>query len=45
MVLGFALTGGKTSDARFNETRRLDLHVEETGDGPPISLQWILSPA
>lgn len=44
-VLGFALTGGKASDARLEETGRLDLHVEETGDGPPISLQWILSPS
>ncbi len=43
-VRGFALTGGKTSDARLHETGRLDLHVEETGDGPPIGLQWILSP-
>ncbi|TVR50388.1 MAG: hypothetical protein EA421_17220 [Gemmatimonadales bacterium] len=41
-VLGFSLTGGKVTDARFRETGRLDLHVEEESD-PPVSLRWILS--
>lgn len=41
-VLGFALTGGKVSDARFRETGRLDLHVEEKSE-LPVSLQWTLT--
>jgi hypothetical protein len=43
-VRGFALTGGKLSDERIRETGRVDLHVEEEGDGPPVDLTWILSP-
>ncbi len=42
-VLGFSLTGGKVNRERLEETRRLDLHVEE-GDGPPVDLQWRLTP-
>jgi len=41
-VLGFSLTGGKVSDARFRETGRLDLHVEERSE-LPVSLQWTLT--
>ena len=41
-VLGFSLTGGKVTDARFRETGRLDLHVEEESE-PPVSLRWTLS--
>lgn len=44
-VLGFALTGGKVSDARMRATGRVDLHVREEGDGPPIDLTWTLEPA
>jgi len=44
-VLGFALTGGKVSDARIRETERMDLHVREEGDGPPVDLTWTLTPA
>lgn len=43
-VLGFPLTGGKASDARFRETKRLDLMVEEAGTGPHISVGWRLYP-
>lgn len=43
-VLGFPITGGKPSDRRLRETGRIDLHVEETGDGAPIDLQWELRP-
>lgn len=43
-VLGFSLTGGKVSDARIKETGRVDLHIEEEGEGPPIDLTWRLTP-
>jgi hypothetical protein len=36
------LTGGKPSEARFRRTGRLDLMVQEEGDGPPISFEWRL---
>lgn len=42
-VLGFPLTGGKMSDARIRETGRVDLHVEEEGEGVPISLTWTVT--
>lgn len=41
-VLGFAVTGGKVSDRRLRQAGRVDLHVEEVGAGPPVSLQWRL---
>jgi hypothetical protein len=44
-VLGFPLTGGKPSSQRIRETGRVDLHVEETGEGAPVDLQWELHPA
>ena len=43
-VRGFSLTGGRVSRERLEETRRLDLHVEEEGDGPPVDLRWKLTP-
>lgn len=43
-VLGFAVTGGKVSDTRLRQTGRVDLHVEEEGDGPSIDLTWRLTP-
>jgi hypothetical protein len=43
-VVGFALVGGKPSAARLARTGRLDVHVVEEGDGPPISLQWEVTP-
>jgi hypothetical protein len=43
-VLGFALTGGRVSDARIRGTGRVDLHVEEEGEGPPVDLTWRLTP-
>jgi len=42
-VLGFPLMGGKVSDARLRETGRVDVHVEEEGEGVPISLTWIVT--
>jgi hypothetical protein len=42
-VLGFPLTGGKLSDARIRETGRVDVHVEEQGEGVPISLTWTVT--
>ncbi len=39
-VLGFALTGGKASDTAMRSTGRVDLHVRETGEGPPVDLTW-----
>jgi hypothetical protein len=42
-VLGFPLTGGKLSDARIRETGRVDLHIEEEGEGVPISLTWTVT--
>lgn len=39
-VLGFPVTGGKVSDGRIRESGRIDLHVEEEGEGSPIDLTW-----
>lgn len=43
-VLGFPVTGGKVSDSRIEETGRVDLHVEEEGDGVPVNLTWTVRP-
>jgi hypothetical protein len=43
-VIGFALFGGKPSAARLARTGRVDVHVEEEGDGGPISLRWEVTP-
>lgn len=43
-VLGFPLMQGKLSDRRIRETGRLDLHVEEEGEGEPITLTWRVNP-
>lgn len=43
-VLGFAVFGGKPSNERLARTGRIDLHVEELGDGP-IGLRWTAYPA
>ncbi len=42
-VIGFALFGGKPSDERLARTGRVDVQVEEQGDGP-IGLRWELTP-
>ncbi len=39
-VLGFPLFYGKVSDARIRDTGRIDVHVEEEGEGIPITLTW-----
>lgn len=39
-VMGFAVFGGKPSDDRLARTGRVDVHVEELGDGDPIGLRW-----
>jgi hypothetical protein len=44
-VLGFPITGGKPSSRRIRETGRVDLHVEEAGEGVSVGLQWELIPA
>ena len=44
-VEGFAVFGGKPSDARLARTGRVDVHVTEEGDAdePPVSLRWKVS--
>jgi hypothetical protein len=44
-VLGFAVFGGKPSDDRLARSGRVDLHVEELGDGDAIGLRWEVTPA
>jgi hypothetical protein len=44
-VKGFALFGGKPSDDRLARTGRVDVHVEEIGEGEPVGLRWEVSPA
>lgn len=39
-VKGFAVFGGKPSDDRLARTGRVDLHVEEVGEGDPVGLRW-----
>jgi hypothetical protein len=43
-VLGFPVTGGKISDGRIRDTGRVDIHVEEEGEGDPIDLTWVVRP-
>ena len=43
-VCGFSITGGCPSDDRLARTGRIDLHVEDEGDGPPVSLRWKVRP-
>jgi len=40
---GFALFGGRPSDARLARTGRIDVHVSEDGGGDPIGLTWLVS--
>jgi hypothetical protein len=44
-VDGFAVFGGRPSDARLARTGRVDVHVLEEGapHDPPISLRWEVS--
>jgi hypothetical protein len=44
-VLGFAVFGGKPSDDRLARTGRVDVHVEELGEGDPVGLRWEVMPA
>jgi hypothetical protein len=44
-VIDFALFGGKPSDSRLARTGRLDVQVEEMGEGVPVGLRWELTPA
>ncbi len=40
-VKGFAVFGGKPSDDRLARTGRVDVHVDEEGDGDQqVSLRW-----
>lgn len=43
-VLGFPVTGGKVSDGRIRESGRIDLHIEEEGEGVPLDLAWVVRP-
>jgi hypothetical protein len=43
-VLGFPLFYGKVSDARIRDTGRIDVLVEEEGDGVPVTLTWTVTP-
>lgn len=44
-VIGFALFGGKPSDTRLARTGRIDVHVQEQGEGEPVGLRWEVTPA
>jgi len=44
-VLGFAVFGGKPSNDRLARTGRIDVHVEEVGDGGPVGLRWEVTPS
>jgi hypothetical protein len=44
-VKGFAVFGGKPSDDRLARTGRVDVHVEEMGEGDPVGLRWEVTPA
>jgi hypothetical protein len=44
-VQGFALFGGKPSDDRLARTGRVDVHVEQLGEGDPVGLRWEVTPA
>lgn len=39
-VEGFALFGGKASDARLSRTGRIDVHASKGDDAPTPGLQW-----
>ncbi len=43
-VAGFAVFGGKPSNDRLARTGRVDLHVEELGEGGPVGLRWEVRP-
>jgi hypothetical protein len=44
-VVGFPVFYGKVSDARIRDTGRIDVLVEEEGEGLPINLTWTVRPA
>ena len=44
-IIGFALFGGKPSNDRLARTGRVDVQVEELGDGGPVGLRWEVTPA
>ncbi len=43
-VTGFAIFGGKPSNDRFMRTGLVDVHVDEIGEGGPVSLRWEVRP-
>lgn len=43
VVEGFPLFGGRPSNERIARTGRVDVHVTEEGDGPPVGLRWDVS--
>ena len=44
-VIGFALFGGKPSNDRLARTGRVDVHIDELGDGGPVGLRWEVTPS
>lgn len=43
-VLGFPVFGGRPSDDRLEKTGRIDLHVSDDAEGPPVGLRWTVHP-
>jgi hypothetical protein len=39
-VEGFPLFGGRPSDQRLARSGRIDVHVQDEDEGPPIGLLW-----
>ncbi len=44
-VTGFPVFGGKPTDERLARSGRIDVHVEQEGDGEPVSLRWSVTPS
>lgn len=43
-VRGFAVFGGNPSDERLARTGRIDLHVDQEENDPPVGLRWEVRP-
>ncbi len=43
-VKGFAVFGGKPSNDRLTRTGRIDIHVEQEGEGPLVVATWEIRP-
>jgi hypothetical protein len=42
-VEGFPLFGGRPSNDRLARTGRIDVHVLDDDEGPPVGLRWAVS--